>query len=103
MKAAHEGQDRATRRKKISVVVVLVGGSHIGLTSRNLVTAEGLVEVVGDIHHQSLAIERGAHFEGRSLRVRGANEEQHEKVGRRSLREIARKDSEVVPSARGGA
>ena len=82
---------------------VVVDGRVEGPIQGGEVVLKSQAQVVGDIHHQSLAIERGAHFEGRSLQVRGANEEQHEKVGRRSLREIAHKDSEVVSSAGGGA
>jgi cytoskeletal protein CcmA (bactofilin family) len=44
--------------------------------------------VVGDIHHQSLAVESGAYFDGRSVHVRG-NGQTPEKLEKKSLRQIA--------------
>jgi len=44
--------------------------------------------VVGDIHHQSLAIERGAYFDGRSVQIRG-NGQTPEKLERKSVKQIA--------------
>ena len=92
--------------------LVIARGAHInGVVAAERVVVDGKVEgpiqggevilksqahVVGDIHHQSLAIERGAYFDGRSIQVQGANEQQPERVGRRSLREIVHKDNEVV-------
>ena len=43
--------------------------------------------VVGDIHHQSLAIESGAFFDGRSVQIRG-NGHTPEKLERKSLSQI---------------
>ena len=92
--------------------LIISRGAHVtGTIAAERVVVDGKVEgpiqggdvflksqayVIGDIHHQSLAIERGAYFEGRSIQVRGSNEQKPERVGRRSLREIVRKDSEVV-------
>jgi cytoskeletal protein CcmA (bactofilin family) len=70
---------------------VVVDGKVEGPIQGGDVFLESQAYVIGDIHHQSLAIERGAYFEGRSIQVRGANEQQPERVGRRSLREIVRK------------
>ena len=44
--------------------------------------------MVGDIHHQSLAIESGAYFDGRSVQVRG-NGQTPEKLERKSVKQIA--------------
>jgi cytoskeletal protein CcmA (bactofilin family) len=44
--------------------------------------------VVGDLHHQSLAIESGAFFDGRSMQIRG-NGQTPEKLERKSLRQSA--------------
>jgi len=44
--------------------------------------------VVGDIHHQSLSIESGAYFDGRSVQNRG-NGQSPEKIETRSLRQIS--------------
>ena len=92
--------------------LVISRGAHVnGTVAAERVVVDGKVEgpiqgvdvvlksqaqVVGDIHHQYLSIEKGAYFEGRSIQVQGANEQQPERVGRRSLREIVHKDSEVV-------
>ena len=42
--------------------------------------------VVGDIHHQSLAIETGAFFDGRSVQIRG-NGQTSEKLETKSNRQ----------------
>ena len=44
-------------------------------------------QVVGDIHHQSLAIESGAFFDGRSMQVRG-NGQAAEKLEKKSVRQV---------------
>jgi cytoskeletal protein CcmA (bactofilin family) len=75
---------------------VVVDGKVEGPIQGGDVVLKSQAHVVGDIHHRSLAIERGAYFEGRSVQARGANGQQPERVGRRSLREILHKDSEVV-------
>jgi cytoskeletal protein CcmA (bactofilin family) len=75
---------------------VVVDGEVEGPIQGVDVVLKSQAQVVGDIHHQSLAIEKGAYFEGRSIQVRRANEQQPERVGRRSLREIVHKDSEVA-------
>jgi cytoskeletal protein CcmA (bactofilin family) len=71
---------------------VVVDGKVEGPIQGGEVVLKSQAHVVGDIHHQSLAIERGAYFEGRSIQVRGANGQQPERVGRRSLREIVHKE-----------
>jgi hypothetical protein len=52
--------------------------------------------VVGDIHHQSLAMERGAFFDGRSVQIRG-NGQTPGKLERKSARKIANRET---PSSR---
>jgi cytoskeletal protein CcmA (bactofilin family) len=66
---------------------VVVDGKVEGPIQGGDVVLKSQAHVVGDIHHRSLAIERGAYFEGRSVQARGANGQQPERVGRRSLRE----------------
>ena len=84
--------------------LVIARGAHVnGIVAAERVVVDGKVEgpiqggdvvlksqahVVGDIHHQSLAIERGAYFDGRSMQIRG-NGQAHEKLERKSLRQIA--------------
>jgi cytoskeletal protein CcmA (bactofilin family) len=78
---------------------VVVDGKVEGPIHGGEVVLKSQAHVVGDIQHQSLAIESGAYFEGRSMQTRGANGREPERVGRKSLREIAHKDREVVPAA----
>ena len=84
--------------------LVIARGAHVnGIVAAERVVVDGNVEgpiqggdvvlksqahVVGDIHHQSLAIERGAYFDGRSVQIRG-NGQAPEKLERKSLRQIA--------------
>jgi cytoskeletal protein CcmA (bactofilin family) len=76
---------------------VVVDGKVEGPIHGGEVVLKSQAHVVGDIHHQSLAIERGAYFEGRS-QARVVNEREPERVGRKTIREIAQKDREVVPA-----
>ena len=84
--------------------LVIARGAHVnGIVVAERVVVDGKVEgpiqggdvvlksqahVVGDIHHQSLAIESGAYFDGRSVQVRG-NGQTPEKLERKSVRQIA--------------
>jgi cytoskeletal protein CcmA (bactofilin family) len=84
--------------------LVIARGAHVnGIVAAERVVVDGKVEgpiqggdvvlksqahVVGDIHHQSLAIERGAYFDGRSVQVRG-NGQAAEKLEAKSLKQIA--------------
>ena len=84
--------------------LVIARGAHInGVVAAERVVVDGKVEgpiqggevilksqahVVGDIHHQSLAIERGAYFDGRSVQIR-ENGQTPEKLERKSLKQIA--------------
>jgi cytoskeletal protein CcmA (bactofilin family) len=84
--------------------LVIARGAHVtGTVTAERVVVDGTVEgpiqggevilksqahVVGDIHHQSLAIERGAFFDGRSMQIRGKGQTP-EKLERKSLRQIA--------------
>jgi hypothetical protein len=51
------------------------------------VVLKSLAHVVGDIHHQSLIIEKGAYFDGRAAQVHGANGRQPDITTKRTLRE----------------
>jgi cytoskeletal protein CcmA (bactofilin family) len=54
--------------------------------------------VVGDIQHKSLAIERGAYFDGRSVHIGAPNGQQPEVMGTRPRRE-ARNSRNIVSAA----
>jgi cytoskeletal protein CcmA (bactofilin family) len=67
---------------------VVVDGTVEGPIQGGEVILKSQAHVVGDIHHQSLAIESGAFFDGRSMQIRG-NGQTTEKLERKSLRQIA--------------
>ena len=67
---------------------VVVDGKVEGPIQGGEVILKSQAHVVGDIHHQSLAIERGAYFDGRSVQVRG-NGQTLEKLEKKSLGQIA--------------
>jgi cytoskeletal protein CcmA (bactofilin family) len=66
---------------------VVVDGTVEGPIQGGEVILKSQAHVVGDIHHQSLAIESGAFFDGRSVQIRG-NGQTPEKLERKSLRQI---------------
>ena len=68
---------------------VVVDGRVEGPIQGGEVVLKSQAHVVGDIHHQSLAMEKGAYFEGSSIQAHGANGQQPDKVGKTSPREVA--------------
>jgi cytoskeletal protein CcmA (bactofilin family) len=78
---------------------VVVDGTVEGPIQGGDVILKSQAHVVGDIHHQSLAIEKGAYFEGRSIRVRGANGHQSERAGNKRLKQVANDSQEALTSA----
>ena len=70
----------------------MVDGKVEGPIQGGEVILKSQAHVVGDIHHQSLAIERGAYFDGRSVQIRG-NGQAPEKLERKSTRQIANRES----------
>ena len=75
---------------------VVVDGKVEGPIQGGDVVLKSQAHVVGDIHHQSLAIERGAYFDGRSIQVRGANGHQPERLGQR-LKRVTNDSQELSP------
>jgi cytoskeletal protein CcmA (bactofilin family) len=75
---------------------VIVDGTVEGPIQGGEVVLKSQAHVVGDIHHQSLSIERGAYFDGRSQQVRAANGRESEKLARKPIREIAHKEREAA-------
>jgi cytoskeletal protein CcmA (bactofilin family) len=86
--------------------LVISRGAHIaGTIAAGRVVVDGTVEgpiqggdvilkskahVVGDIHHQSLSIESGAFFDGRSIHASRTNAQvESERIDKRSVRQIA--------------
>src|SRR6186713_3487865 len=68
---------------------VVVNGRVEGPIQGGDVVLKSKAHVVGDIRHQSLTIEKGAYFEGRSVQVHGSNGQQPDRVGKKSAREVA--------------
>jgi cytoskeletal protein CcmA (bactofilin family) len=75
---------------------VVIDGKVEGPIQAANVVLKSRAHVVGDIHHQSIDIKKGAYFEGRSLHVQGANERQP--VGKKQARRSAN-SLEVISSA----
>ena len=61
----------------------VVDGKVEGPIQGGEVILKSQAHVVGDIYYQSLAIESGAYFDGRSMQTRAANGREPERVGRR--------------------
>jgi cytoskeletal protein CcmA (bactofilin family) len=60
---------------------IVVNGRVEGPIQGGEVVLKSQAHVVGDIHHQSLTIEDGAYFDGRSVRADGSNGRQPERDG----------------------
>ena len=73
---------------------VVVDGKVEGPIQGGEVTLKSHAHVVGDVHHQSLAIESGAYFDGRSVQVR-ENGQASERLERKSVRQIAKKQESL--------
>ena len=69
---------------------VVVDGKVEGPIQGGQVHLKSQAHVVGDIHHQSLSMERGAYFDGRSVQFRG-NGQPPEKLESKSRRQISNK------------
>jgi cytoskeletal protein CcmA (bactofilin family) len=81
---------------------IVVNGRVIGPIEGGEVVLKSRAHVVGDIKHQSLAIETGAYFDGRSVRAESAanGQKQPEKIGVRPTRkEIAHNGREAATAA----
>jgi cytoskeletal protein CcmA (bactofilin family) len=73
---------------------LVVDGNVEGPIQGGDVILKSQAHVVGDIHHQSLAIESGAIFEGSSVQVR-QNRQAPDKREVKSLKEIEIKDEQL--------
>ncbi len=79
---------------------VVVNGRVEGPIQGGDVVLKSRAHVVGDIEHKSLAIERGAYFDGRSVRAPGAKvPAQPEKIGLRPRKELAHNGREAASAA----
>ena len=72
---------------------VVVDGTVEGPIEGGSVVLKSQARVVGDIHHTSLAIEKGAFFDGLSCRGNGQTPK---KLNRKALRQIADDTREAV-------
>jgi cytoskeletal protein CcmA (bactofilin family) len=71
---------------------VVVDGKVEGPIQGGEIVLKSRAQVVGDIHHESLAIESGAFFDGRSVHIRG-NRQAAEKLEKKSVRQVERRES----------
>lgn len=78
---------------------VIVNGRVEGPIQGGDVILKSQAYVVGDIHHQSLAIESGAYFEGRSMQAGGSNGRHSESVDIAPPRELAKNGRGGVAAA----
>ena len=60
--------DKAQVKGSVAAEDVVVRGHIVGSITGSRITLQGQCHVEGDIFHQSLAIEQGAYFEGKSRR-----------------------------------
>ena len=75
---------------------VVVNGRVEGPIHGGEVILKSRAHVVGDIQHKSLAIEKGAYFDGRSVQASATNGHQPEVIGLRSRREAVRNGRETI-------
>src|SRR5215467_1128668 len=68
---------------------VVVDGTVEGPIQGGEVILKSQAHVVGDIHHQTLAIESGAFFDGRSVHARANGQPATERVEKKSVRQIS--------------
>lgn len=84
----------------ITATKVVVDGRVEGPIEAVEVVLKSRAYVVGDIRHQSLAIERGANFEGSSVQVHGSsNGRQPDKADKKQLGRAANNSGEAIGTA----
>ena len=88
---SHKGRITGT----IQAERVVVDGTVEGPIEGGSVVLKSRAHVVGDIHHQALAIERGAFFDGRSVQLRG-NGQTAKKLERKTLKRISNDPGETA-------
>lgn len=79
----------AELRGAIKAGKVIIEGRVEGPIEGGNVVLKSRAHMIGDIHHQSLGIKKGAHFEGRSVQTHKANERQPDKAGKRPPRRVS--------------
>ncbi len=84
-------------RGVVTASSVVIDGKVEGPIHAEKVVLKPRAHVVGDIHHQSLDIRKGAYFEGRSVHVEDPNGRQP--VGKKQTRRPASGSLEVVRTA----
>lgn len=75
---------------------VVVNGRVEGPIQGGEVVLKSQAHVVGDIHHQSLTIEKGAFFDGRAAQAHDSYESQPPPVGKSNPREVSREKNTAV-------
>jgi hypothetical protein len=85
-----------TFAEKITAERVIVDGTIEGPIEGGEVILKSQARVVGDIYHQSLALESGAYFDGRSQRTRAANGWEPQNLPRKPIQENAQKEGQAA-------
>jgi cytoskeletal protein CcmA (bactofilin family) len=71
---------------------VVLNGKVEGPIQGGEVVLKSQANVVGDIHHQSLAIEKGAYFDGHAKQAHGANGGEPDRATKRTVRGARERD-----------
>jgi cytoskeletal protein CcmA (bactofilin family) len=87
---------KAQFRGAVTADKVVIDGKVEGPIRAANVVLKPRAHVVGDIHHQSLDIRKGACFEGRSVQVQGPNGSQP--VGKKQTRRPASANLDLAPA-----
>jgi cytoskeletal protein CcmA (bactofilin family) len=92
--------DKAQVTGTVVADTVVVDGTVEGPIRGSDVTLKFQAHVTGDIHHTSLAIEKGARFDGRSKQVNGTVAEKADgRVKKLPSRKITQDNAEQAPAA----
>ena len=78
---------KATIAGSITAERVIVDGRVEGPIDGGDVVLKSRAHVIGDIHHQSLTIEKGAYFDGRAKQAQGANGRQRDRGTKKTNRD----------------
>lgn len=92
--------DKAQVTGTVVADTIVVDGTVEGPIRGSDVTLKSQAHVTGDIHHTSLAIEKGARFDGRSKQVNGTGTDKASgKVKKLPSRKITQDNVEQAPAA----
>jgi cytoskeletal protein CcmA (bactofilin family) len=92
--------DKAEVTGTVVADTIVVDGTVEGPIRGSDVTLKSQAHVTGDIHHTSLAIEKGARFDGRSKQINGTGAQtSSSKAKKTTVRKITQDNVEQAPAA----